>query len=465
MHRLPRPGFVLALAGAALFAMGCGSDDDPPTSSAQSSSGAGAQGGSGAEGGAGGSGAGSNGGGGAAPAGTLEVLVLDDTAAAAPVADVPCALVAPGGEVIDGTTGADGRIAFEGLDWTLGKAAATCLFEFSGQSLVEIDEAWLQGRRGEVKFVRPGLLEPIEYVEASGTVLNPVDANHTFLVSSGISFYQDFGPAYEVPVRKGVPFDLVATEFTVVQNPAPHGFGQDFFGWAAVHSEAVDANVVIDIDKGGADALEPEQVEASVLLPPSPQSIFRGQSGYGAVYVTPADSRYFTLLAGFSTRTQYAAGDTRLAYTAEFVDSVVPAEEIVTVHLLMEGGDATDGVSYWLVPGYPTAGDVAEPFLDAPRVVEPPSSGSPLVGAVMQWDEEGEPPTMLQITGPDYAWYVRSADGAATSITVPALPSSVNPFDLFGGSVLAALAAEGPMLPTVYFYEQLALSHAVTLSP
>jgi len=103
-----------------LVVTSCGGTEGAPSSASSGTGG----------GGAGGDSSGGSGSvGGNAPVGTLavEVSILAPypLVGTTPAASAVVALDPPGGDRIEPTTDADGRIVFEGIDWSAGRAAVT----------------------------------------------------------------------------------------------------------------------------------------------------------------------------------------------------------------------------------------------------------------------------------------------------------------------------------------------------
>ena len=97
--------------------------------------------------------------------------VPDGSVDGAPVADVD-ARSPPGGQVLDGTTAPDGRITFEGIDWSLGSASST----FSSRTRATASSTSTRpgcGRAPPAAFVRPALADPPENVEVRRRCAEP----------------------------------------------------------------------------------------------------------------------------------------------------------------------------------------------------------------------------------------------------------------------------------------------------
>ncbi len=281
-------GQPLVLAGAA-----CGDS---------SLAGGGAQGGAGGDspGGAEQGGAGEGGAGGAANLVSLTVELLDSGGRAA-VPNTPCALVKPGGERSEATTGADGKVTFTGVDWALGAASVVCVPQ---NAIGYLSFASADAPNGLLTLRAPAVTTAPAAVAVSGTALNPSETGSTYLVqaTAGLESHQATNPSFEIAVESGVAFELFGLEFKVVNNPAPHGFGQDFLAWTSVSSTALTADATIDLDFS--DPVVPLQAAGTIGLPTASDSPFLAASAYGYLFVTPV-ARYFDVLLGFPTRTSY----------------------------------------------------------------------------------------------------------------------------------------------------------------
>jgi hypothetical protein len=292
-----------------LLAAACG-DSSPAGGGPQGGAGGGPSGGA-EEGGAeeGGSG-------GAASLVPLTVELIDFESRAA-LASVPCALVKPGGERAEAATGADGKVTFADLDWSLGVASVVCV---PGNGTGYLSFNSVDAPNGVLTLQGSQLAEAPPAVAVSGTAQNPTAAGSTYLVqaTAGLTRYQATSPNFDISVESGAAFDLFGLEFKVANNPAPHGFGQDFLAWTSVSSPALTDDATIDLDFS--DTVVPLQAAGTVGLPTDPDSPFLDASAYGYLYVTPV-SRYFEVLLGFPTRSSYTA-DGRLAFEAESIGSL-----------------------------------------------------------------------------------------------------------------------------------------------
>ena len=123
--RLRIASAVLGVVTASVT-FGCGDDEASPAGAA-SGTGATGAGAAGAAGGAGGAGAGGAGGESVTFI-VVESLLGEPTAP--PVEGAMVAFDAPGGERVEQSSGADGKVTFTGVDWSKGKAAVSAYLTF-----------------------------------------------------------------------------------------------------------------------------------------------------------------------------------------------------------------------------------------------------------------------------------------------------------------------------------------------
>lgn len=366
---------------------------------------------------------------------------------------------------MQGTTDDSGEVLFEGFDWSLGTGAVTCVRGKLAISTLDISED--EAPEGAIELFIPEPSSPLETVTLSGTTLNRVDDSHFIYLnpSVGPGSYQSNRANYELEVRRGVPFSLIAAEFEVVANPDPHGIAQDFFGWVVQPNAVLEADAVVDLDL--ASTVTPVTAAGTINLPPPATSAFTGPAAYSYFYVSPKDDDlYGSVLVGFPTRIAFSEDDTTVVYEAESVDTPYSDDELVTAFFVASSNSPTAELSYLLVPGLPKNGEGNEQFLNPAQVLEPSGAAVKLEGATVKWSPDGESATMLNVTdGAGASWFIRWV-GDVSEITVPSLPTAAPVAELFtGSSFTGGLLVEGELLPDTNLYHKLAISRPLRFKP
>lgn len=443
--------FLIMMLG---LSSACGDDDGPGGSGA-----GGAEGGGGAAtGGHGGSGAG-----GEAANDSLTITVVDVNGGSEPMSDVACAWLAPGGQVLEATTDADGQVTFEGFDWALGPASVTCVQDKQALSAVGLTSA--DAMDGELVLNFYTAPPTVETVSVSGTSLNREDPEDRLLVGSSVgpSIFQEDATSFSVEVAKGVPFSLIALEFSVLPNPPPHSLGQDFLGWVVKSSPALDNDTTIDLDF--AVTTPSTTASGSVKLPNEGPGVFDAVGAYPYLYVTKRDPFASTYL-GFATRIGYDEDAGTVVYDAEFVDTPVPDEEALTVMFLASSSSTSAEYSYLYLLGHPKDGDLDEQFLDPPRSTQPSGAAVSIQGATVAWDPEGPRANDLSVTDETGSarWFF-TFYGSASEVVIPPLPSSTPVEDFFTGDSLTGRLAISELMEDPRFYHRYASTKPIRFKP
>lgn len=433
---------VLSLAmGLSAASLGCGDDETSVTQSTTTSSGGNGQGGT-AQGGGG------QGGGGG------ETLVVEVGTSAfgalgefVPVAGATVAFDKPGGERVELTSGADGTITFDGIDWSLGEGTMTAYLEdhvlwsylgLTPESLAR----YIEGAHAErLRFL---LLEQgPSTVAASGTATGMANEAHRLYLganTAGSSSSDHAGPDWSLYVASGEPFALVGFEYHMVSPATVSARGEEFAldGWASLEHEAITeetSGLTFDMT----NALAPTHVSGSFPLPLHGISDFF-ETAQGGVRASAAEFDG-SLLLGLPTHLDVSTDGTAVEYDVEHVSPSVVAAPM-TNYALWDSEGRGAGVQ---AIGYPSAGE-QDFVVPEPVTLTNEESIAPY-DTTLGWEMNEVDATdslltvnswvSLRSTGVS-AWYVRLPRGA-TEMTLPALPSNVDADAVFGTGSLAVI--------------------------
>ncbi|MBW2534831.1 MAG: Ig-like domain-containing protein [Deltaproteobacteria bacterium] len=415
---------VLGIALAALTAS-CGSDDNGGTAGA---------GGQGAAGGTGGAGGGVTG-----DSITVRVYLpggADDEGV--PTEGATVAFDAPGGERTEATTGADGRAIFTGIDWSAGSAGITAYYpDHVMLSSVNVDEAriedWVDDEGDLPMHLTPLTGTPPDTVTVSGTATGLQDTAHMYVVNifgardapfvDGSEWVGEGTEAFSITVPRGVSFSLQSFEFDFTPLASGQGYDRPIYQVMRMDLGPVDtdqASVVLDF---AADAVTTHTADVAMNLPARPESPLHGGEPY--CFTCAANSYY---CEGWPTHLDISADTNQ--FDISFLWYEPPN---------IEGPDwfcrvSTDeGMASQVVDGYPQDG-VDGTMMDVPRWVTPsdPTTRHPLHELLeWEWFDEDVATSSVEILRNSPVWWIRGGPDA-TSITVPALPSSVDGFALLG---------------------------------
>jgi hypothetical protein len=345
-----------------------------------------------------------------------------------PLAGAVVALDKPGGERVEKTTGADGWVEFDGIDWSLGTAATTVYKEnYVMRSVVNIRQEHVEEFNGELWM---GLLPrnpETDIVQVEGTAENMV-SNTNFLGVYSPNFktqHQHKGPVWSLDVEPNTPFTLVGVEFDPEDEPvSDRGISQDLVQWVTVeHSGVSDATTLVELDfAASTDATH--TVDGSFALPTRSESLLRTNT-LGYVGVVNFNNSVFSSFFGFPRFSDISADENRFEYTLEWIEPS-GATDVYTQYYVINNFEHYFS-SIW-VPGYPTAGQQDFTLLDLPRLIAPsdPSENHPL-HEPLQWETFDEDLYALLFLnrGDGDIWKISTKD-VGTGITVPQPPSTVD---------------------------------------
>lgn len=275
---------------------------------------------------------------------------------------------------------------------------------------------------------------PPETATLSGqaTMLDPADL--LLVTSSAASSYsQMVGPDWSLAVAADTPFHLVALEFNGegVPQVSARGTAQNFVAWKWIEHAGAAEDTVIDIDMN--DSTAPRHFETTVPLP-EPGSLWRDT---GRPYMTTRQIGS-GLALGFPSVIDVTEDGSAVSVEGEYIDVLDPADVYTSYRIstqLAAGPTIQAAIAH---PGYP--GEAVEAtYPDPPYVSEPaPDSGRPHgLHDELRWTL-GPDSADLDIfvyvwnsTMSRFLWYAPIAPGT-TAITLPELPSGLDPDEVFG---------------------------------
>jgi hypothetical protein len=388
--------------------------------------------------------------------GTLALQVIEygdwPDLAEIPVGDVTVALDEPGGGRTELTTDAEGRVTFEGLDWSLGTAATTLYKDgYALASRVGIEE---QAEELKLSIYAMEEVPPPEFVELSGTA-TMADPTHTLTVSATIpnEIFSLEGPAWTLPVMPGLEFTLIGVESSF-NSTTGREIDRTIHGWLMADHAAVTAATTVALDFTTPAAAT--TVSGSFTLPSRADSRLR-TAGYGLVSVY--SDNYYTGLIGNSTHSDVSGDGNSIAYDVEYVQPA--GAEPMTVFFVVTG----DEFSRAMVGGYPTAGAHDAGLLDLPLLTVPAtmSTRHPLHDP-MQWQLFDTDVRVLVYLFRDEqtVWTVRGPDDA-TTIAIPDPPAGVDTTALLGTGLLEGTLYILQRDPTDTFTQKMAGGRTILL--
>jgi hypothetical protein len=388
-----------------------------------------------------GTGTGGTGGAGGAVGESLEIQVLTmgarDMTQQAPAVGAVVSFDMPGGERVEQTTGSDGRVSFENIDWSLEPAGAVTgyleghilasalgltpetVLSYIDQGGGEMLELWLQE-------VAP------EQIDVSGTATNMNDQAHRLLVSTTSSgtVHDAPGPDWSVQADPGQPFTVVGVEYAqdTSQVVSPRGRAFEVFGWGYLEHAAVSSattGVTLDMSQ----SLTPTSVSGSFAIPQhGAGTFFDAAVGLARSSSLGSDG---TAFLGLATLTDVAPDGVSFEYDLEYVE---PAgdENPYTFYMMFRGAQT----SALIVPGAPTAG--AQPGT-MPEPITIAVARRPLhdtftwqLNEVDQADPDLTLNAWIQNQATSQIVWVVAMPPGATEMTLPELPSTAVADDVLG---------------------------------
>jgi len=377
-------------------------------------------------------------------AGTLRVLVEGVAVAgvppAEPVEGVTVTADLPGGARVEATSGADGRVSFEGVDWALGDA--TVMAFSAGHLLAAV--TGVTEATGEVSLLLVPRFDPTR-VGLSGTAMGMTAASNGFVVTSTEGgFSEGTGPLWEMEVPADTAGTLVATEFSSTPSGSGRGQAFEFHQWTTADYPASTTDATVHIDFASAATVS---TEAGSFPVPTPE---RGASvlGDAVAFVRVSGRDEGGVFLGAQTRLDLSSDGSTFEYDLEYL--MLPGVERPTTSILMTRSPEQSGVT---MDGWPTAGMQDVQFLDPPTVLAPEFGVDLPWGDTIRWETaDTEVAALIRVFTADDAFvmYLLVLPGRS-SAALPALPSAVTAAELLPGGTPSASVGmcerAGPTLP------------------
>ncbi len=394
-----------------------------------------------------------------------------------PLMGATVAVDLPGGERVEYTTDADGRVVVDGIDWSLGTMTTQAYYPGKGLvSFVAADASFTAetialSAEGDAEFflmdVVPTVTPPT-YVEVTGSATGLVDPTNTLIVLpiGAPSTTPSDGPAtddYSFDVAANEEFTLLAFEYT--WNGFANGLGYEQL-IDRVMTMPVDPLLdatTIDIDLAAYETTLQTvdlsvsrnfRAESPLLDLPLYVNVMTNYNGWGVGWAHHSD-----------VNTAGDAHDVTLRWT-----EIAGVEEPYTWYRYIQGNNEL--YSIYRQPGYPEAGTVPA-LLDIPDWIAPanPAMAHPLHDVISY--EIFEDVTIHQL-------YLLKNNGNAyvvvqvvviadcqdvVSFTIPEPPSTVDTAALYGTSPLLGQLVAGDPDANFEFFERYAVPELILVAP
>jgi len=238
---------------------------------------------------------------------------------------------------------------------------------------------------------------PLSGVRIEGSIQNAGPSGSFHLVQATTQLSESFESKaleYQLTVRRGEPFGLLALSYTLPRSWGPNEFALDIGAWGAWSHRPIEKSATIDLDLS--DTIQPTISAGHLSLPPAYGGLspLRDASMWGRAVVFPKE-RYGSVLLGLATETDFGPGD-RMYYTAESFEGFYADEDVLTQFMVTSRDRPSSPYSMVLLEGYPPMGTVHHTFLEPPTLLEPKAKVA-LEGAVVRWAAEGVEPNALLV--------------------------------------------------------------------
>ncbi len=346
-----------------------------------------------------------------------------------PLAGAAVCLDAPGGGRAEQTTGADGRVTFNGLHWAAGTATVSAWH--AGHALasrVGITEA-----DGDVQLqLGVPAYPPADFVEVSGRALHMADTSHDLTVSASIPHdkHAGTGPAWSIDVQPGRAFTVIGVESHVLE-PLPSGRGMDqvIDRWTLLDHPMVTTPTTADLDFDAPLTPTPTTIRGSFpigLRADSPLAL----DGYGYFWATTVSSALTVLLA-LPSRIDVRADGSAFDFEGEYLQLPRTSDPLAVYALARP---TTGERSTAIVAGWPASGAAAVTFLDLPTIDVPATAGTrhPLHEAIAWTAYDTGVAVVLHVLRDERTVWTVHAPQDATTLAVPQPPSGADVGDLLG---------------------------------
>jgi hypothetical protein len=397
----------------------------------------------------------------------VESIWADNTFA--PLEGATVAFDAPGGERTELVSGADGKVTFDGIDWSQGTAAVTAYLQgYTLWSSVNLDESRLAQASLVDDAVPLYLMNTTptapETVTVSGTATGLQDTAHLLVVNAAnveVATTQWAGAGngtFSVSVPSGEPFTLQAVETDADQTlPSGQGYDMPIYQWMYQSFSAVTTDtsgVVLDFQ---AHLATTQTADISVATPTRADSPVR--TGVGVGLVCPSESYYCT---GWSTHIDISADGN------QFDDSLLWTEPAwaETPRTFVRVYDGNSEVSFRSVASWPTPGSIGTLPDTAEWITPAGGAGQHPLHEAIEWelfDEEVPAVSLRLLRGQSLVWIVEAGPNA-TTLTVPEPPSTVVPADVLGAQSRGYIVAGWPQAGT-NLYEAYSVSDQIVMVP
>ena len=396
------------------------------------------------------------------------------------IAGAKVAFDAPDGARTELTSGSDGKVTFEGIDWSKGKASVTAHLDgYSLWSSVGLSETRIAAAP-KIHDAWPLILvnrSPTipKMVSVSGTATGFQDPAHRLIVnvanttfpSSKIEWQGTSDATFTVSVPSDEPFMIQGFEMTPPV-ALEHGYDQPIHQMLQVSFDPITADktgVVLDFK---ANAAAMKTADVWMTLPKRTDSPVR--NGYPVGLVCPVGSIACT---GWSTHVAISGDGNQVDDSLFWAEPSWATEPLTWIHVYAKAPGSIGAntlVSWRFVQTCPKAGLMGA-LPDSPQWVLPAESVSDVypLHQPLEWKlfEEASYVDLTLLRGKTLVWMVEAGPNA-TSLTVPPLPSGVDPADVFGGtlqgSIRAGEVALGPAGP-INRLEAAGVSASVWLEP
>lgn len=372
------------------------------------------------------------------------------------------ALDAPSGERFEQVTSDNGRVTFENIDWSAGQTSITVYKNgYMMLSILDIDTS--NTDQGLPVYLPKMASDQPESVTISGTITGMTDPAHMLVVNVlnapvATEWQGNGSQTFTVTVPRGQRFTLQALEITAENLPSGQGYAITVYKVMHRDFEPVDANT-----GGVALNLPLHQVptytaDTWVLLPQRADSPLR--TGSAACWVFDSRSSYSI---GWAAHVDISADGNQFDATLLWTQPTW-SQSVETVCQVSDSGEMGASVVY--VEGYPQPGEL-ETLLDLPRWVAPSNPGVPHpISENLEWELFDTPDyTRLYVTRDGRAiWTVIGGHGS-TSLSIPALPSSVASADFLGSAPLPAYLQVACVDEDYTRIERLAQAQMILLAP
>lgn len=373
------------------------------------------------------------------PEGRASFQFVDDSPELNPVGGVIVWWTPPGGTRIETTADDEGRITFEGLDWSKGSAEILGVKGDYAPTGALVDEAFLAsdrfpGSESGHKYLKLTPLAPPPRVTWTGTATGMTDPTSRITVST-----DTWGPSATgtLPFRIQVPpsstFNWSAYAWRLISSDT-RGYEAQILDFASGEMQSGAESFEASIDFA-ADAATPVRASGTFPVMNSARSTL-GAVGAGGVIVWAR--RNLAGQIGTAERVAISGNGANVEYDAAWIEPSW-ADLMTTAYSLTGGGEH----SVTLLRGPPRQGAHEVPLMVPPTWQESTGPIHPIDQPLRWVTDEPEVPVVLTVVIPSGGTARLGGRWAlppgTTEFTLPAeLPGGVALFDYLGPNALAA---------------------------